>query len=995
MEASDANVALLANYIAQTFNPATSKQAEQALHQAQEAPGFANVILKLVQSQSHDNHTRLSAALLFKNFIKKNWELESKITPDDRAAAKNQIVDIMISVPSKLQVQLSEALTVIADHDFPEKWENLIDELVRKLTPQDFNVNNGILQTAHSIFKRWRHQFRSDALFTEIQSVIDRFAAPFLELVKVTDSLIDQNANNKAMLDVLLQSLLLETKVFYSFNCQDIPVFFEDHQQEFMSVFHKYLLYQNPLLVADRFHRDDTNISGLSVSVNQDEAGPLEKVKTSVCEIIDLYTQRYEDVFPMLPQFVETVWNVLTNTSMDTKNDLLVSHAIAFLTSVVKQPRHQAVFSSPETLASICEKVIVPNMMLRESDVETFEDDPIEFIRRDLEGSDSDTRRRSASDFVKSLLQAFPEQVTSTNLTYINGFLQKYQANPAENWQQKDVAIALFISIASESHVITQAGATSTRLNVVEFFSSHVFPDLQAPMESSIHPILRVDAIKFLYNFRNQLSKDLLLQVFPLLLTQLKNPNYVVHTYSAICVEKILAMKGTNHAAMFSAADVKPYSEALLTSLFQLLKANPSPEKLSENDYLMRSVMRVIATSKAEMLPYATAILTELNNFLGIIAKNPSNPRFYHYIFEAIASLIRNICPVNPSSVQEFEALLFPTFQNILVSDVSEFMPYVFQVLAQMLECHHDGDLPATFQAVLPPLLAPSLWESSGNVPALLRLLQAFLSKGAKQIVANNQLTPILGIFQKLISSKLNDQHGFDLLKCIVRYVDLLQQSKTSKFVYNFATFVSFFVALEKENVNPQFVIDIVESIQPGLYLQLHKTFVLPEVKNIVGRSDRRIVGVAFTKLLTMTEYLLQDLEIWFVWWFPMSSIPVNYTHTYVPINTDRSATLFAAIEHFKNSAADLEKADAEEDQILADLEETGYQATYSKLSSVGAFKIDPCPNVTDARGYFTQRVQEFVGNQPGKIQAIVQNHVPADIMQQLQNLTGNTAPLR
>lgn len=51
--------------------------------------------------------------------------------------------------------------------------------------------------------------------------------------------------------------------------------------------------------------------------------------------------------------------------------------------------------------------------------------------------------------------------------------------------------------------------------------------------------------------------------------------------------------------------------------------------------------MRVIATSKAEMLPYATAILTELNNFLGIIAKNPSNPRFYHYIFEAIASLIR------------------------------------------------------------------------------------------------------------------------------------------------------------------------------------------------------------------------------------------------------------------------------------------------------------------------------------------------------------------
>jgi exportin-2 (importin alpha re-exporter) len=32
-------------------------------------------------------------------------------------------------------------------------------------------------------------------------------------------------------------------------------------------------------------------------------------------------------------------------------------------------------------------KVIVPNLSLREADVEVFEDDPDEFIRRDIEGS--------------------------------------------------------------------------------------------------------------------------------------------------------------------------------------------------------------------------------------------------------------------------------------------------------------------------------------------------------------------------------------------------------------------------------------------------------------------------------------------------------------------------------------------------------------------------------------------------------------------------------
>jgi exportin-2 (importin alpha re-exporter) len=64
-----------------------------------------------------------------------------------------------------------------------------------------------------------------------------------------------------------------------------------------------------------------------------------------------------------------------------------VSKAIGFLSTVVKQPRHKDLFSSPDTLSQICEKVVLPNMGLRESDEEAFEDDPIEYIRRDLEGS--------------------------------------------------------------------------------------------------------------------------------------------------------------------------------------------------------------------------------------------------------------------------------------------------------------------------------------------------------------------------------------------------------------------------------------------------------------------------------------------------------------------------------------------------------------------------------------------------------------------------------
>ena len=60
---------------------------------------------------------------------------------------------------------------------------------------------------------------------------------------------------------------------------------------------------------------------------------------------------------------------------------------------------------------------------LLESDEELFEDDPAEYIRRDLEGADSDTRRRSATDLIRGLLDPLERPVTSIVTTQISVFL--------------------------------------------------------------------------------------------------------------------------------------------------------------------------------------------------------------------------------------------------------------------------------------------------------------------------------------------------------------------------------------------------------------------------------------------------------------------------------------------------------------------------------------------------------------------------------------------
>jgi exportin-2 (importin alpha re-exporter) len=97
---------------------------------------------------------------------------------------------------------------------------------------------------------------------------------------------------------------------------------------------------------------------------------------------------------------------------------------------------------------------------------------------------------------------------------------------------------------------------------VVKFFSDHVLADLQAS-GGAVHPIIQADAIKFLYTFRNQvrsfliefptiaadptsvsqLTKEQLLSVLPLLVPHLENPSFVIHTYAAITIERILFIK--------------------------------------------------------------------------------------------------------------------------------------------------------------------------------------------------------------------------------------------------------------------------------------------------------------------------------------------------------------------------------------------------------------------------------------------------------------------
>lgn len=119
--------------------------------------GFGVCLLQIMAENKIAENVRLAAAVNFKNYVKEQWQpnvKESILNDGDKNQIKSFIINLMLYCPRSVQLQLSDVVNIISEHDFPEKWPTLIKEIVSKFSTNDFKVVHGVLFTAHSIFKR-------------------------------------------------------------------------------------------------------------------------------------------------------------------------------------------------------------------------------------------------------------------------------------------------------------------------------------------------------------------------------------------------------------------------------------------------------------------------------------------------------------------------------------------------------------------------------------------------------------------------------------------------------------------------------------------------------------------------------------------------------------------------------------------------------------------------------------------------------------------------
>ena len=169
-------------------------------------------------------------------------------------------------------------------------------------------------------------------------------------------------------------------------------------------------------------------------------------------------------------------------------------------------------------------------------------------------------------------------------------------------------------------------------------------------------------------------------------------------------------------------------------------------------------------------------------------------------------------------------------------------------------------------------------------------------------MVQNNQLETLLGIFQELVVTRTNEVYGFELLEVIVasfppatleKYypgilqvlLTRLQNAKGDDFARCFVRLYHFISARDDKGLGADFFIKIVDQVQEGVFVALYLNIVLPGTQKLVRPLDRKRAVISLTKTLTDSQAFAEKYKKG--WAFTCEALLELLENPPVPSNND------------------------------------------------------------------------------------------------------------
>lgn len=236
------------------------------------------------------------------------------------------------------------------------------------------------------------------------------------------------------------------------------------------------------------------------------------------------------------------------------------------------------------------------------------------------------------------------------------------------------------------------------------------------------------------------------------------------------------------------------------------------------------------------------------------------------------------------------------------------------------------------------------------------------MARGANHFVQNNQVSPILGIFQKLVSSKMTEVHAFDLLEaCFINFplaslqpflkdifiilLTRLNSSKTEALAQKFVRLFYFLASRDKEGCGPDFVVKAIDAVQPGIFGQLYVAVVIPDTQKLQRPIDRKVAVIGLTKFVAFSE-----------------EIAGQYHKNW-------SSTVMALLKLLEIPPVPSQEGDAAMELVDADIDDLSFGSTFTRLNTCKKRVVDLFPEVSgDLKKWCGARIREGSAHHGGRV---------------------------
>ena len=901
---------LLVNLLSSSIaaNQVEMKAAEAQLSQFenQSAGSMLVHLVNIVFSSEQTVTVRQAAAIYSKNLLKRRWVVKSEDEASLQwvpleAGLRRQVRSVLIEatcgsgaapLPRQIQTQVNAIISYIAECDFPREWPELLPSLVKTLSGAPSNeLRLNALTVACSVLKKYKTAARSTEVLRELQYILSEFQEIHLQLFA---SVLPQILGSSPQ-EVMVSAMENVLEIFASLNVVDIPEYYQDNLQTWMGGFFK-LLLQPPEFP--------------------------QTLKNLTCENLALYADKYQEVFePYVTEAVTCVWTTLLglNGDDDNKNDAIISSGIKFLSSAANTRWSNSPFENQEALRHIVEKLIIPNIQLRDADVELFTDNPDDYIRKDLENADAETRRRSAVDLVRALSKFYEAKVTPILLEYVG---KLFSSN--HHLRSKDAGVQLVIAMAAKGETRAQGvSVVNDKIDINEFFKSQVLltDELSGLVGVALDEdkaVLKSSCLKFLILFRNKLDRNLVIESLVKIIsnlitnlttaTALNSSSKVLVSYAAHCAYLLLGIVSEEDLAL-------PNKDIAIENAVSLIFASKE-----QNEYLIKLVFKLLK-KKETAAADKSSILKKLVSLMEGFSSNPVNAVFTHFLFESIGESL-------PLS-QDKTSLINPLCQ-ILERNVTEYIPYALQVLALLIESPSSSPV-QVFVHLFPLLLNESLWKNPSLIPGLARILAAYVFVPAYATLVLANLVHVTERFKILLNSNKFEQTAFDIANCIVVNPHLgiipneflkviilavltkIHLKRSDKLLKQLSILLACAIA---NSPHAEQLIAVIETIQPGIASQVVKDLWMNSVAtlniNLMTPKLRKLFFLSLPKLLN-SQFIQSNPVL-------MQSV-LSACETMICVNPSKAAT-----------EAGFAPAAAQDTANAEDAHE--FEVSYSKLGS-------------------------------------------------------------